>query len=252
MIIAVEKKVDFNKNPKVRKFIINKIMKKGTFESNDLKLIAGVLKCRRVEFAGDLKGAWLLIGTYAQFEKFSPDNPTTAEGMIKLQVKDVITGECDRHPGNYFIDDQGNVTGIDEDCCFGVDAIPEGVDVRDQGPLMGFIPNNASLMLRMPNVITQSIKDRIDELYANSEELVSSLLPYISSDEMAATLTRLEKLHSHVNDSSTCLVVSSKDELLSEEARLRADTNNSYWARELLVFSNDEEGWNYLRAHRTL
>lgn len=74
--------------------------------------------------------SFTLTGTTLNLKELTPRNPTTAEGLLKLQIKDFITGECDRHPENYFIDDLGKVKGIDEDCCFGVNAAPEGVDVR--------------------------------------------------------------------------------------------------------------------------
>ena len=46
--------------------------------------------------------------------------------LTKLQLLDQLTGQGDRHRGNYFVDIQGSgnkvtvkVTGIDNDLCFG-------------------------------------------------------------------------------------------------------------------------------------
>lgn len=218
-----------------------------------LKYIATELKLREVVVETDESGKWKLIGTSATFENLNPKNATTAEGLLKLQIKDWITGECDRHPENYFIDDDGKVTGIDEDCSFGVNAVPEDVDdVRSQSALKGFIPNNASLMLRLPPVITADIKAAVNNLYQNKDELRTTLKAHISEKEIDATISRLEKLHKHINNEFDCRVVNSSEELLSPDAQKSVDTNNSYWARELVVYSQDEKGWNHLRAHREM
>lgn len=245
--------ISFTENPQVLEFVETQIIEKnkGKYNANDLKFIGAMTYCRDVRIEGDLAGKWWLTGIPTSFEHFSPDNATTAEGLLKLQVKDFINGECDRHPQNYFIDDRGRVTGIDEDCCFGVNAVPEDIDVRGQKTLRGIIPNNASLMLRMPPVVTKEIQREINELYDNREMLVHSLGPFISEDEIRATERRLEMLKNHVN-SDSCLVVDDAEGLLSPEAKERIDTNNSYWARELFVYSSDIKGWNYLRSHRTI
>jgi hypothetical protein len=242
--------VDLNAHPKVKMFLLRRLHEEGSLTTQDAKFFAAVLKLRSVEIAGDIRGKWVLTGTSATVENFDPNNPTTAEGLLKLQVKDIITGECDRHPQNYFIAQDGKVTGIDEDCCFGVHAIPEKGDVRKQDSLKFLIPNNASLMLRMPPVVTKEIKEQIDRLHANPDQLRKGLEPFISKAEIDATETRLQKLHDHVNSEAYCLVVDTKEELVSTEARKRMDTNNSYAMREALVYAKDQKGWNYLRAHR--
>ncbi|MCC5832356.1 MAG: hypothetical protein JJU12_04860 [Chlamydiales bacterium] len=246
-------RINLNDLPQVRQFMIKILKEKeGKIGLQDLKLIAAMTHYREVKIEGDLlSGKWILTGIPVAFERFSPNNSTTAEGLLKLQVKDFITGECDRHPQNYFIDDEGKVRGIDEDCCFGVNAVPKDRDVRLQRSLKGFIPNNASLMLRMPPVVTKKIQNEINDLRNSAERLIESLHPFISEDEIGATLRRLEMLDDHIN-SSSCLVVEDSDGLLSPKAKEKIDSNNSYWARELFVFSSDEKGWNYLRAHRRI
>src|SRR5581483_2212877 len=116
--------------------------------------------------------------------------------------KDIIMGECDRHPKNYFINEKGEVIGIDEDCCLGKNAIPEDVDVRKQ---IGLVPNKGSLMLRMPGVITQEIYDNIQNL--DLKKLADELKPYVSQEEIDATLVRVKNLKEHVEDRNKCLLV---------------------------------------------
>ncbi len=250
---GVEKvQVDIKKHPKVVIAMNRRISKNGKLSEKDLKMFAAALNYRRLELGKNDKGKTILIGTRAELKNLNPDNPVTAEGLIRLQVKDIITGECDRHPENYFVDDDGKVTGIDEDCCFGVDAIPEGVDVRSQPSIKFLVPNNASLMLRMPPVITKGVKDDIERLHSvkGKDNLIKTLKPYISEAEIKAALARLDKLHKHI-ESPYCKVVKTKEKLLSSDARVLMDSNNSYWGREVMVYDSDQSGWNYLREHRS-
>lgn len=238
-------------NPVVVTAINQRILSKGKLSGKDLKMFAAALNCRSLKLSKNQDGKTVLIGKRAKLEHLDPNNSITAEGLMRLQIKDIITGECDRHPENYFIDDDGKVTGIDEDCCFGVNAIPEGVDVRSQPSIKFVVPNNASLMLRMPPVVTIEVKDHIERL--NSEngkaELVKTLEPYISPEEINATLIRLNKLHMHIG-SQDCSVVNTKEELLSPDSRTRMDSNNSYLGRETMAYDSDKKGWNHLREYR--
>jgi hypothetical protein len=219
-----------------------------SFSENEKQMLATSFNYRKFEI---IDGK--IIGTRATLRNLDPGDPAklalTAEGLVKLQVKDIITGECDRHPDNYIIDKNGKVIGIDEDCCFGVNAIPEKKDVRDQDKLMGVVPNKGSLMLRMPPVITKTIKNDIEKFYFNRHLLIAELGPLISKEEIEATFVRLEKLHDHIN-SKNCLIVPSKEALIEAEAQSRQDSNNSYFKREMLVLLKDEEKWNHLRKHR--
>ncbi len=214
----------------------------GTFrDSGDLQQLARYLDAEFVEIKNDTL-------TSVKFASgFDPANAATAEGLVDLQIMDIITGQCDRHPGNYKVAPDGSVKAIDNDCSFGVNAIPDKVDVRGQRALMGFIPNNGSLMLRMPPVVNEAQKQRINDLYNNRTELKKQLGPHISDAEIAATMTRLEKLHAHIN-SNACYVLSQGDNFLSPEAVKLMNPDNSYWAREVMVLNPGQKGgWNNLR-----
>lgn len=175
------------------------------------------------------------------------NNPKTMKDLLKLQIKDIITGECDRHPQNYIIDNNGKVKGIDEDCSFGIHAIPKNIDVRKQ-PNMSLIPNKGSLMLRMPPVVTEKIKENVDRLYLNRIKLQKKLKAYLSGKEVKETLIRLEALKKHIEGNS--IIVKKTADLLNHKTYL--NTNNSYWARELMVYDPREKNWNHLRKFREL
>lgn len=245
------KEINLNDHPKVRRYLVNIALKKDTLGPDERNFLATMLKVRKVEIQGSLRsGTFIVLATTPRIEQLDPKNARTAEGLLRLQVKDYITGECDRHPKNYFIQDDGSVRGIDEDCCFGVNAVPKHGDIRDQPSLKGIIPNNASLMLRLPPVVTKDVQEQITALFVQIDKLKEALKPYISEKEIRETVSRLEDLYLHVHSIDKCLVVDGSADLLSDEAQARLNTNNSYWARELLVYSKDEKGWNYLRKSR--
>lgn len=220
---------------------------------NTCKVVAQRLHFRKVKFMVDKNGVKKLVGIRPTLGAFHPNNIKTMEDLLRLQIKDIITGECDRHPQNYFIAKEGSATGIDEDCCFGVNAFPEEGDVRAQKSLKGFIPNNASLMLRMPPCVTEKIKEEVLNLQAKCDRpggLAEQLSSNITEEEIAAAKKRLDSLVAHLDvlDKNGLIVKDAKQ--LYEHKHLM-DSNNSYWAREVLVFDSRKKGWNYLREHRT-
>jgi hypothetical protein len=70
-----------------------------------------------------------ITGVKKRREMWTPGNPPSATAQAKLMEQltsldwsDVITGQMDRHGGNYMVDINGDdvtVTGIDNDVCFG-------------------------------------------------------------------------------------------------------------------------------------
>ncbi len=178
------------------------------------------------------------------------ETPVTVEGLLKMQVFDWISGQVDRHPGNYYIDPKtSKVQAIDNDCSFGVNAVPKDVDVRLQKPLGFVVPNNGSLMLRMPNVVTKEIKENINNLYSNQQQLKETLRQYISNAEIEATIERLQKLVDHIN-SKDFLVVDNAEALLSSDAMKAQDSNNSYYFRERDRYRTTS--WNDLRIYKAI
>ena len=118
----VQEEISLNENQGLRRVILSEIEAYGTVTKSTLCMIAVSNHYDRVIFEGNA-GKFRLIGVRKEVARLDPVNPVTVAGLIRLQIKDFICGECDRHPENYSIDDNGCVTGIDEDCCFGVNAI---------------------------------------------------------------------------------------------------------------------------------
>lgn len=219
------------------------------------EFLASMLEADRVEVREGSK----LVAVNKTFAHFDPNNLVTAEELLKLQVLDIICGQVDRHPGNYHVDEHGHVTAFDNDCSFGVHAMPKGVDVRRQPTLGGIVPNMGSLMLRMPKVITRSIADDILTLWNNAEELNASLKGLISPAEIAKTIERLEMLVHHVFNPKECKIIADDQLLAAAQARQHRpeaerliNSDNSYWAREVYKFRSDASNLNYLRANALL
>lgn len=238
VLIAQMKK----RNTELRKKI--ELNKETVSDEQQWKLLAASFNYRNLEY---INGT--LIGTKAKFKHFDLGNSRTMAGLINRQISDIIVGECNDHPQNIVIDAGGKVSGKPS-CCFGGNAIPKG-DVRRQSSLMGVIPNQGSLMLRMPPVITQEMKDKISVRYLNSKELEKlkkELSPYISEAEIAATLGRLGQLYMHTQDSKKCRVVQGSDDLLLPENQKLMDPENSLYKMIELRYSNNEKDKNYLRS----
>ncbi len=220
-----------------------------------LNFYARMTEADRVEVRQLPDGTETLVAVNKTYKNFSPDNVTTAEGLLKLQILDIICGQVDRHPGNYFIDGDGNVTGIDQDCAFGINAMPRGVDVRNQPSLGGIVPNMGSLMLRFPTVITKSIAEDVLTLWEDRETLKASLASLITDAEISATLDRLERLVDHIKNREVCLQIEdgqlinlAKDSETRPEAERFINSDNSYWGREVYKFRSGETNLNYLRS----
>jgi hypothetical protein len=127
------------------------------------------------------KGARLLDIDYS--------DPRIQQGLSDLAVFDFISGQCDRHPGNIYIDPvTGKVTGIDEDFSF-----PE-LDPRSiHGPTRDRI-------VPMPDVISKETADKLlrtdlEEFRALLERAPSVKGPQpLSKDAIDGAVSRLKAM----------------------------------------------------------
>ncbi len=224
----------------------------------DLQAFAGFLSGAR-DAAGDKSRVVRverreggLVAIEKKYTSFDPKSSNTVLGLEKLQVLDWICGQVDRHPGNYLIDKDGNVTGIDQDASFGVRAAPRGVDVRRQATYRG-MPNMGSLMLNMPAVMTEATAASV--LALSEESLRVSLKGLITQAEIEATIDRLAQLKEHINNPKACTLVADANaiRILAKNSETRPMSqrlitpDNSYWAREVYKLKSGETNWNYLR-----
>jgi hypothetical protein len=113
--------------------------------------------------------------------------------LMDLEACDILTGQTDRHPGNYMIDIRGDnvtVTGIDNDFSFPnpTGAISDKIPPRFLG--MNSIPN-------LPVLMSKEVAERIKAIDFD-RDMAPRMRGLLNDDEIAGTKTRLETLQAHV------------------------------------------------------
>lgn len=177
------------------------------------------------------------------------------EGTIRLGILDYISGQVDRHYENYYVASDGTITAIDNDLSFGSKA-----GARGQKSFL--VPNKGSLLVNLPKVITGEIKSELEEFFFSLDEnngnksKAESFLDEVKSvfPEGSKEYSSLEK---RINDVGELLFRAKiNDDLLSEEAIKKMDSESNYLIRDLLVRQSDAKGifnkfgWNQFRANR--
>lgn len=267
-------------------FIQQRLKKYHQLSARDLNLLGSIYGCKNVEIIykpNRKKGEpieWKLIGDFPVYKNdhFNPKSTATARDLAKALWEDELTWQTDRHPYNYSYSRDGGVKCFDNDCSWGATATPDDLNnIRNQPAFAFIVPNNASLLLNPPDVITFEVKGKIDALYNKREEYKALLELHLNEKEVDAAMDRLGKVHVWINrkakenenrlpdleldhleetepgflkplaaSTPPMLIVNDQD-LLSREVRERSNVNNSYLERDLHKFDPKIKGWNYLR-----
>lgn len=159
-----------------------------------------------LQSAGGTSGADMQYRTDADGPgggKTSLDDPVLQRGLNKLQILDAISGQLDRHMGNYYVqtDKTGavtGVTGIDLDMAFGKNMTTTG-KVDDAHNFKG-----------LPEFIDKAMGDKI--LAVKEGDIRDALTGLLPEAEIAATLSRFKEVQQAVRDAAG-------------SGRLRADWN---------------------------
>lgn len=159
----------------------------------------------------------------------SQPNELTAnlqKALMDLQVLDVLTGQVDRHLGNYFIKVSGNdvsLTAIDNDACFGE---------NEQSPVNTLvdIKRNICQWTGLPPVMTQRTADMLKGL---DPDLLRFTLKDagLENKEIGLTLGRLAILKEHVGKLENQGLVT--DDFLNFTTK-EPGTNNDWSMSDLL------------------
>ena len=126
---------------------------------------------------------------------FNMDDPEVQRQLATLQLLDVITGQVDRHEGNYFIYQGPNgtqVKSIDNDLAFGKDKNAG----RLQRPTGGNLAEDSSR--GMPLFVDKDVADRI---LATTPAQIKNVVQKqgLSDAEISKTLERFAQVKQHLN-----------------------------------------------------
>lgn len=110
------------------------------------------------------------------------------EGLSALQLLDLVTGQLDRHSGNYFVHvDRGTgevkITAIDNDAAFGA----SHTDLTKQAS--NKIPG-------LPAVVSRAHYEKLTRV--SEQQVRQEIAGLLSADEIEATVTRFRQLVAHL------------------------------------------------------
>lgn len=155
----------------------------------------------------------------SRFNYTDTTNAKFQKGMSDLQVMDYLTGQVDRHSGNIFVDDDGTVTGIDNDQAFGTN--------NDN------IQSMASHAVGLPQQIDKATGKAILEM--SEQDFLKTIggkdgdPESLTAEEKSAALERFRTLYFHV------LEMDLSDELVGE------------WNEDTFQAAMDSESGSYTK-----
>jgi hypothetical protein len=176
--------------------------------------------------------------TAKEIRKTNPDlfrNAEVRRAITKLQLLDALTGQGDRHRGNYFIhigpDGRVTVTGIDNDQCFGHKVRnPNDIAHDPNYKAEGSSQSDGFHGVRLPPVVDTEMAAAFDRL--TPEDLNDLLGDMLSPDEVDAANRRLRVIQNHINNLRTSNCVIASTDWGSEAVSRRLTPENSYVARD--------------------
>lgn len=145
------------------------------------------------------------------------NHPEIQRQLIEMQILDAITGQVDRHAGNYFVDQSGGrnvVKGIDLDLSFGKDKRVAKLDHQD------------SSMRDLPPIVQASFATRV--IGVGEHRVRAALDGLLSPEEIDATILRYQSVCSYLESIQATGWV----EDFNEETSSLLTENNSYLGRD--------------------
>jgi hypothetical protein len=121
------------------------------------------------------------------------------QGLSNLQVLDLITGQVDRHPGNYFIDMNTDtravrgVQGIDNDLAF-------GKNITDVNQLA----SSESQAVKLPKVVDSALAQRIlGPPGITPDDVADAVKGLLTTEEIDALKQRYVQVKAHIQSLAT-------------------------------------------------
>jgi len=172
--------------------------------------------------------------------------PDVCAEVTKLQLLDHLTGQGDRHAGNYFIhippNGRAKVMGIDNDQCFGKNMTdPAGIQRVDGDPeRWGFRGTG------LPPVVDTEMEHKINKL---TERNIRFMLGNkLSEEEIEAAISRHKGLKIHIAQLRSAGRVIEPEQWGRADVQLRLSAKNSYVERERVKAFAWQAGWQGIKA----
>lgn len=156
----------------------------------------------RAELRFDSKGRPTYLVSVHLAYRFNYDDPGLQRALSNLEWMDALSGQGDRHPGNYLIilDEKGKfagLKGIDNDTSFGK-RWTSMKEVKDEAN-DPHGPPSSYLGIGLPKLIDRRLADefrRPDKW----DEIRAELGPLLDPEEIVATKARFDELLRHIDD----------------------------------------------------
>jgi hypothetical protein len=148
-----------------------------------------------------VKGRYGLVNERVEFASDRNIDAKIRRNLVKLQLIDLILGQADRHLGNFLIDADGNVKGIDNDQC-----LPD--QVNDPLKLaLGKYPHLRDPGLRglaMPYVIDSEMLKEMNDFHV--DDLRQALRGLATQEEIEVAVKRLNAVKQWVNSPQVTVI----------------------------------------------
>lgn len=169
------------------------------------------------------------------------NHPELRRQLIELQFLDMLSGQLDRSPGNYFIEVLPNgslkLTAIDNDLSWGTDPGSEAQITNMVTP-----PKNAALQLvALPPIADQNIKTKFMQM---TDQNLKDVCKGLSDAEFQAAKNRLAYIKDHLSKLPSNQIVADWGAGADRVFDRLTDENNCYLMRDARFFKPPEYGNN--------
>ncbi len=196
-------------DPSIGQNVVDRHMTTRAVAAHQLDSMIGLNSLAEEKFGVDDKGKMFGLsvmadgaGIQSEFRLDGPDSEkkvcllnvgfesaAVQRGLSDLEVSDYISGQIDRHAGNIFVDQQGKVTGIDNDLAF-PSASREHIQQRETDNLGGTINKS---VIGMPRQIHAETAQKILAVSPDDmRRMLSAITPPNSTAQIPGRLTAAE------------------------------------------------------------
>jgi hypothetical protein len=194
----------------------------------------GVMGGISLRKASDGSGAQEIVTEREKPYDIDYTDPGLVQQLTELHISDFLSGQEDRHAGNYFValqpDGTYKVSAFDGDLSWG-DQVDPAKNAKTKYAQPGSI-DGSHARKELPRVIDTDMRDGIMKLKGQAlEDFKAKLAEKMSATQIEAFVERLTLLQAHVSDPAKCKVIK-PGEWAANVADVLKNPDASYAARE--------------------